>query len=150
MFTRLWRRAPRPENATAIMERDPRDLAAAAGENIRRLRLARGLSQERLGELSGVDFKYVGAIERGEANFTIGILERLARALGVEPSELLAPAPDAAAAATAARATKARSKKDLYALIERLDDRSALFVRDVVATYLGHAEKPRRPGRKKP
>ena len=40
-------------------------LTEIAGQNIRRYRRERGLTQEELGEKSDVDFKYVGAIERG-------------------------------------------------------------------------------------
>jgi transcriptional regulator with XRE-family HTH domain len=65
----------------------------ALGSAVRELRKARGLSQEELGHLSGgMDRTYVGGIERGEKNPTVGSLRRLSRGLGVPSSELLARA----------------------------------------------------------
>jgi transcriptional regulator with XRE-family HTH domain len=57
--------------------------------NIRRHRLALGLSQEALGELAGLHRTYIGMLERGEKNATIRNIERLAIALEVEPYKLL-------------------------------------------------------------
>jgi transcriptional regulator with XRE-family HTH domain len=49
--------------------------------NLRQLRVRRGLSQEALAADSGVDRSYVGRLERGLENPTVGLLQRLARAL---------------------------------------------------------------------
>ncbi|MGE8224495.1 MAG: helix-turn-helix domain-containing protein [Stenotrophomonas sp.] len=57
--------------------------------NVRRLRKARGLSQEELAEAAGVHRTYVGMIERGEKNVTIYNIERIALALRVSPGSLL-------------------------------------------------------------
>ena len=57
--------------------------------NVRRLRLERNLSQEGLAELAGIHRTYVGMIERSEKNATIYNIEKLAKALGVPPSDLL-------------------------------------------------------------
>ncbi len=59
------------------------------GKKIRKLREAKGLTQENLEEKSGINSKYISAIECGQANLTILKLEQLANALGVEPYELL-------------------------------------------------------------
>jgi transcriptional regulator with XRE-family HTH domain len=58
--------------------------------NVRRIRVARGLSQERLAFDSGIDRSYVGGVERQTANPTVDLLDRLARTLGVHVSDLLA------------------------------------------------------------
>jgi transcriptional regulator with XRE-family HTH domain len=59
------------------------------GQRIRSLRQARGLTQERLGELADLNYKYLGSVERGEGNPSLLVLERIAVALGVELSDLL-------------------------------------------------------------
>jgi transcriptional regulator with XRE-family HTH domain len=58
--------------------------------NLRRLRVERGLSQEALAELAEIHRNYLGGIERRERNVGLDNLERLARALGISLSELLA------------------------------------------------------------
>lgn len=59
------------------------------GEQVRRLRTLRALSQEELAELAGLHRNYIGGIERGERNLALLNILRLAKALGVSPSELL-------------------------------------------------------------
>ena len=64
-------------------------LQGVIADNVRRLLLALGLSQEALAEVCGYHRTYVGGIERGERNITIATLEALAGALGVDPIALL-------------------------------------------------------------
>jgi len=64
-------------------------LQAVLGNNIRRLRLKAGLSQERFGELIGRHRTYVGALERGEYNVSLRTLERLSMDLRLNPYSLL-------------------------------------------------------------
>jgi transcriptional regulator with XRE-family HTH domain len=52
--------------------------------NIRRLRVARNISQERLAFDAGVDRSYLGGIERGEENPSVDTLEKIAAILVVE------------------------------------------------------------------
>ena len=63
---------------------------AALGRAIRELRSALGISQEGLADRCGLHRTYVGGIERGERNVSFGNLLRVAGALRVRPSELLA------------------------------------------------------------
>ena len=64
----------------------------AFGRAVRSVRLARGLSQEALAAHSGLHRTYIGGIERGERNLSYANLLRLARALDVSASELVARA----------------------------------------------------------
>jgi len=58
------------------------------GKRIRMLRRINDLSQEQLAEKAKMSGKYVGEIERGQANITIDILEKISIALDVELSDL--------------------------------------------------------------
>lgn len=57
--------------------------------NIKRLRAARGLSQEGLAELADFHRTYISQLERCVTNISIDGLERLARALSVDVVDLL-------------------------------------------------------------
>ena len=58
------------------------------GQRIRELRKERGLSQEGLAELCGLDRTYISGIERGLRNVALRNIEALAQALGVSISDL--------------------------------------------------------------
>jgi transcriptional regulator with XRE-family HTH domain len=66
------------------------DVRQTIGWNLRRLRVARGLSQERLAFEADIDRSYVGRVERGGENVTVATLEALAEVLSVNVSELFA------------------------------------------------------------
>ena len=61
------------------------------GRNLARLRLAKGFTQERFAEVSGVTQQYVSDLERGLRNQTVVTLYNLASALGVSHVELVMP-----------------------------------------------------------
>jgi len=62
--------------------------------NLRRYRSASGLSQEELAALAEVDRTYISALERSVYAASVDVLGRIAKALGVEASDLLSqPAP---------------------------------------------------------
>jgi len=62
---------------------------AVFGRRLRQLRSARGLSQEELADLAGLDRTYVSGCERGKRNISLENIYRLASALGVDAAELL-------------------------------------------------------------
>jgi transcriptional regulator with XRE-family HTH domain len=66
------------------------DLQRRLGRNLRSLRRAKGLSQEAFADVLRIHRTYVGGLERGERNITLKTVERIAGALGVDASDLLA------------------------------------------------------------
>ena len=64
----------------------------ALGQAIRDVRKARSVSQEALAYNAGIDRSHMGKIERGERNVTALNLLRVAKALGVKPSEIFSKA----------------------------------------------------------
>lgn len=63
--------------------------AQKLGKKLRELRTEAGLSQERLGEITGLDRTYISGIERGVRNPSLKNIEKLAKALRVKAAELL-------------------------------------------------------------
>lgn len=59
------------------------------GARIRELRLAKALTQDEFGDLSGLNRAHVGELERGECNVTIRTLKILADAFGVRIADLV-------------------------------------------------------------
>lgn len=61
----------------------------AFGDAVREFRKQRGLSQEELADRAGLHRTYIGGIERGERNVGLLNIVTLAKALEIDPSELL-------------------------------------------------------------
>jgi transcriptional regulator with XRE-family HTH domain len=53
------------------------------------MRLARGISQEQLGNISGLDRIYISGLERGQRNVGIDNVEKIAYAMKVPATDLL-------------------------------------------------------------
>ena len=60
------------------------DLKVTVAANVRRLRHAKGWTQEELAERVGLSARYVGQIERAQASMSVTVLGRLADALKVD------------------------------------------------------------------
>jgi len=69
---------------------DPPRIAAEFGARVRARRLELGLTQMRLAELSGLDLSFVSDSERGLRNVSLVIIVKLAKALEVDPADLVA------------------------------------------------------------
>lgn len=67
------------------------DMLKLVGRNIRRIRVARQMTQEQFSERSGFSQQYISDLERGRRNPTIVSLYELALALDTTPVELLVP-----------------------------------------------------------
>jgi transcriptional regulator with XRE-family HTH domain len=69
------------------------DLREVFAANLRRLRYAKGLSQDDLAYEAEVSRSYLSQLEKGAFYASLKIVGKLAAALDVEPSEFLKSAP---------------------------------------------------------
>ena len=70
------------------MEKIEHNLHILLGKRIRSLRIARSWTQQDLGEIAGISYKFLGEIERGKQNFSFSILTKISKALNIELIEL--------------------------------------------------------------
>jgi transcriptional regulator with XRE-family HTH domain len=61
------------------------------GKNIKRVRVAKGVSQEQLAFDAAIDRSYLGGIERCDENPSVDTLDKIAGVLGIELAELFQP-----------------------------------------------------------
>lgn len=66
-----------------------KDDAKKLGENLKKMRIKKDISQIELARLLGVDKSFVSNIENGKTNPTLSTITNLAQALGVSTNELL-------------------------------------------------------------
>ena len=69
--------------------RNQAEISIKFGEKVREIRTKKGLSQERLAHIANVHRTYIGMIERAEKNITLVNIEKIAKALDVNITELL-------------------------------------------------------------
>jgi transcriptional regulator with XRE-family HTH domain len=67
------------------------DMRKLVGQNVRRIRDRKGLTQEQFADLSGYSQQYISDLERGKRNPTIITVYELATALGVSHLDILRP-----------------------------------------------------------
>jgi transcriptional regulator with XRE-family HTH domain len=70
------------------------DAVVLLGLNVRKYRKQRGMTQEQLGLETEMERSYVSDLERGTRNPSVRAVERLAKALGVPPHQLMMPIED--------------------------------------------------------
>ena len=66
------------------------DFLEKLGRRVRYFRLGKNLTQEGVAELCDLSAKYISDLERGKANVTVIVLEKVATSLGITPIDLLA------------------------------------------------------------
>ncbi len=86
------------------------DIRSVFGRNLRRHRLAAGLSQEAVAVRMGVDRAHVSSMERGQQNVTLLTIWHASQALGVKPAALLAESDVEAGAPRPARRSASHRK----------------------------------------
>ncbi|MEK6638784.1 MAG: helix-turn-helix transcriptional regulator [Pseudomonadota bacterium] len=59
--------------------------------NLRKIRHAKGMSQEELADRAGINRNYVGMLEREQHGATVDMLEKLATILEIDPVDLFQP-----------------------------------------------------------
>ena len=64
------------------------DTKQLIGTRIKKVRNSKGLTQEELAELMGINSKYLSSIERGKENPTLNTVLKLAESLDVNPNEI--------------------------------------------------------------
>jgi transcriptional regulator with XRE-family HTH domain len=72
-----------------MQEKGDAEFQKRLGIRIRRMRSDRGFSQESFADECGIHRTYMGSIERGERNLTIGSLRTIAKALKVTVAQIL-------------------------------------------------------------
>jgi transcriptional regulator with XRE-family HTH domain len=93
-------------------EQEPDVLTATVGENLRRQRVRRGLSLEKLADVSGVSRSMLGQIELGQSAPTIKTLWRIAGALKLPFSALISDGPRRGTRLLPASAAKTLTSQD--------------------------------------
>jgi transcriptional regulator with XRE-family HTH domain len=64
------------------------DFLKLVGDRLRMIRKANGLTQEEVAEKAGLQYTYIGGVERGERNISLETLEKIISALGVSPVDV--------------------------------------------------------------
>jgi len=101
-----------PSAVTTATPTETADLAPVVGTNLRRLRTRRGLSLERLAQISGVSRAMLGQIELGQSAPTINVLWKIARALEVTFSALISARTQSGALVLRSSESKILTSKD--------------------------------------
>ena len=104
--------ASKPAAPNGAGEGETTDLAPVVGSNLRRLRTRRGLSLERLAQVSGVSRAMLGQIELGQSAPTINVLWKIARALEVTFSALISARTQSGALVLRSSESKILTSKD--------------------------------------
>jgi transcriptional regulator with XRE-family HTH domain len=81
-----------PRVARVSVKTDTEQRLVKLGDAVREFRKARGLSQEALADAAGIDRSHMSQIERGKRNISFLNVLRIADAMGVKASDIIAAA----------------------------------------------------------
>jgi transcriptional regulator with XRE-family HTH domain len=113
-------------------KRAPSAVKKTFGSRLRALRKAASMSQLELGERSGLDYTYVGGIERGERNPTLEVISKLADGLQIEVEQMFRFG--------GAQARDNRAIADLVALLENEEPALASCALELVRSVASYSE----------
>lgn len=117
-------------NIAILFSMEPADIDLIIGRNLRRLRVSRKLSQERLGEMVSCIHTKISALENGKEGMGKDIMTRICKALNVHPYEFYIE-PDTPLPATALE------KKALFTVREA-EKMGVGYVAEEACEYTAH------------
>lgn len=109
------------------------------GEQIRKHRKLRGLTQEGLAELSGLSFSYVSDVERGTRNISLESLGKIVHALNIKPAQLFEDVSQRVSADEEARL----KLESLHALLIDRAPEEIEFILNTSREFLKTIDRPR-------
>lgn len=110
------------------------DITTAIGTRVRAARARAGMSRRKLAEAADVSERYLNQLENGDANVSVGILSRVASALGLEVNQLM----------TAAGAENGALDGPLAALLGQMSPREQTEAAAILERYLVDRRKSQR------
>lgn len=64
------------------------NICKSFGLTVKKYRILKGISQEKLAEISGLHRTYISSVERGTRSISLNNIEKIANALEIEPYKL--------------------------------------------------------------
>jgi transcriptional regulator with XRE-family HTH domain len=104
----------------------------ALGKQVRKLRMAAGLSQHQFAEAAGTSHTYIVSIEAGVPNVSVAMLDKMAKVLGISIAAFF---PDAEDGTEHIDPVLSRMASELHRVANSMDSR-----RDTIATILDELE----------
>lgn len=104
----------------------------ALGKQVRKLRMAAGLSQHQFAEAAGTSHTYIVSIEAGIPNVSVAMLDKMAKVLGISIAAFF---PDAEDGTEHIDPVLSRMASELHRVANSMDSR-----RDTIATILDELE----------
>lgn len=115
------------------------DLIKIVGNNIRYYRKRKKLSLEKLAELSGLNAKYLGSVERSESNISVEKLANLTKALEIPPYQLFLSSPEQLKLKGESLELSPEDR-ELLTLFKRINRNSRKLVKDILKAFIKDSE----------